>query len=496
MAVLTIIFSFILLVLSILYFVIKRNNNYWKKRNVPHVEPTFLLGNFGKWILQQEYLGITLQKLCQKFPKEPYIGAFVATEPALIVQDPEILKLIVNKDFQHFSSREISEHVHKETMGKSLIFTYGEHWRYTRTNMTPMFTTSKLRSMFPLIQACADDFTKYLDDMIVGKPVEARKLVTSYTLAAFVSCAFGVDLKNYGQSSVFHTMGKHMWETNRKRALTSAVRSVWPRIYYALGYRNMPIELSNFFKELMKQVFAARGNKPSGRKDFIDSLLAWKESAEKQNITLDDDYMTAQCLAIFAGGFETSASSMSFLLFELAKHQEIQAKVHEEIDEYLKKTDGKVTYECLAELPYLNACMDESARLYPIIGHLTREVTKEYTMPTGLKLEKGLRIFLPVYHLHHNPEFFPKPEEFIPERFYGDTKQDIVPCSYMPFGEGARVCIGKRFGKLQSMTGIVTILRNHKVTLAEGMPTKLELSATNPTTMASTGINLNILLRH
>ncbi|KAJ2937900.1 hypothetical protein O0L34_g5178 [Tuta absoluta] len=496
MAVLTIIFSFILLIVTTLYFVIKRNNNYWKKRNVPHAEPTFLLGSFGKWILQKEYMGLALQRLCKQFPKEPYIGAFFATEPALIVQDPEIIKLIVTKDFQHFTSREISAHVHKETIGKSLIFTYGESWKYTRTNMTPMFTTLKLKSMFPLIEECAADFNKYLDEMIVGKPVEARNLVTSYTMAAFVSCAFGVDLKNYGQTSVFHTMGKHMWDTNKKRAFTSALRAVWPRIYYILGYRNMPIELTNFFSQLLKEVFEARGYKPSPRKDFVDSLLAWKESAEKQNIKLDDDYITAQCLAIFAGGFETSASTMSFLLFELAKHQDIQAKVHEEIDEYLKKTDGKITYECLTELPYLNACVDESSRLYPIVGLLTREVTKEYTLPSGLKLDKGLRIFLPVYHLHHSAEFFPKPDEFIPERFYGENKQEIVPCSYLPFGEGARICIGKRFGKLQSITGIVTILRNHKVTLAEGMPTKLELNATNPTTMASTGINLKILPRH
>lgn len=145
----------------------------------------------------------------------------------------------------------------------------------------------------------------------------------------------------------------------------------------------------------------------------------------------------------FGAEFETTATTLTFLFYELAKNQEVQSRLIDEVDSYYKKHEGKIEYDCLNEMPFVQACVNETLRLYPVLGIITREVAEDYTLPTGLHLEKGTRVHIPVYHIQRNPKHFPKPDEFRPERFYGDEENNIRPYTFMPFGEGSRICIGE-----------------------------------------------------
>lgn len=101
-------------------------------------------------------------------------------------------------------------------------------------------------------------------------------------------------------------------------------------------------------------------------------------------------------------------------------------------------------YECVNEFPYLEQCIDEALRLYPVLEVITREVVEPYTFPgTDITVEKGIRIHFPVYYIQRDPKYFPSPDKFDPERFSPEQKRNITPYSYLPFGEGPRICIGK-----------------------------------------------------
>lgn len=83
-------------------------------------------------------------------------------------------------------------------------------------------------------------------------------------------------------------------------------------------------------------------------------------------------------------------------------------------------------------------------RKYPTLPFLTRVCTKQYKIPdTNQVIEKGVRVFIPLYAIHHDPKYFPEPEKFLPERFSPENKSSIPPFVYLPFGEGPRICIGK-----------------------------------------------------
>ncbi|XP_022824885.1 cytochrome P450 6B2-like isoform X5 [Spodoptera litura] len=499
-------------VLILLYYIITRKYDYWKFKNVAHTKPKFLLGNYGDVMLLKKNIGEVIQDYCNEFSEDKYIGAFHGTEPVLIPKDPEIIKLIVTKDFYYFSGRELSEHNHKEPAALNLFGTYGDSWRVLRQNMTPLFSSAKMKNMFPLIVKCSYRYEELLDrETKISKEIEVRSLTSRYTMECIGACAFGVDTNTMVDDTDENPFRKiaRIVDIPLQLVVMRLVRSLWPSIFYFFGGRFLKKQME-FFNNLITSVISKREYKPSGRHDFIDLIMSWKQNrhivgdsiknmktGEHKKVTLEanDDLLVAQCFVFFAAGFETSSTTLSYTLYELAKHEEIQTKVLDEVDAYLARHNNKLNYDCVTELPYLEAVIDEALRFYPVLGMIPRELMEDYTMPDGTKLDKGLRVHLPVFYLHHNPEYYPEPEVFRPERFLGEEKRNIVPYTYMPFGEGPRLCIGMRFAKMQMLAGLITMLKKYRLELADGMPTKLKFKAQSFITHPVGGIRIKFIER-
>lgn len=152
---------------------------------------------------------------------------------------------------------------------------------------------------------------------------------------------------------------------------------------------------------------------------------------------------------------------MTFALFELAQRPDLQEKVRQEANEVLQKHNGKMTYDAMLELVYteqviqgkqlfyLFLCLlysnniSETLRKYPPLGVIPRVCTKDYTIPgTDIVIEKDTFTHIPTLGLHMDPEYFPNPEQFDPERFNKENKENIKDFTYIPFGEGPRMCLG------------------------------------------------------
>jgi cytochrome P450 family 6 len=175
---------------------------------------------------------------------------------------------------------------------------------------------------------------------------------------------------------------------------------------------------------------------------------------------------------------------MSFCLFELARNSEIQRKVQAEIDEVLDG-DESFSYESLSKLKYLECCIDETLRKYPIVPQLIRTATKDYTFDGyDQTIPKGTAICIPVLGIQRDPEIYDNPMDFIPERFL-DSPHGGGKASgsfYMPFGDGPRNCIGIRLGKLTTKIGLALILRKFNVehTNEEFLKNEVKFSPSQP----------------
>ena len=141
----------------------------------------------------------------------------------------------------------------------------------------------------------------------------------------------------------------------------------------------------------------------------------------------------------------------------------------------------------------LIALNTETLRKYPIVDTLVRNVGAPYKVPdTDLVLEKGLRILVPVLGIHRDPEIYPEPEKFDPERF---TKENVAarhPYAWIPFGEGPRNCVGLRFGMMQTRLGLAMIIKNFLISPSKNTPIPMKLDPTGQLLSPLGGMYLNI----
>ncbi|KAJ0172916.1 hypothetical protein K1T71_011092 [Dendrolimus kikuchii] len=343
----------IVLIITIVLGKSKRKFAFWKNKGVPYVKPVPIFGNYFQYILQKKYLGQVTQELCQKFPNEPYFGTFYGTEPTLIVQSPEVIKQIFTKDFYYFNGREISNYSTRETITQNIFFTYGDRWKVIRQNVTPLFSSAKMRSIFYLIKKCALELENMLDIETSRSDVqEVRSLMIRYTMDCIGSCAFGIEMnvmQSDSKDNIFRIMGDTIFDTSFFSGFKFVARSIWPKIFYALKLRYFSAETDKFFHDMLSNVFKERNYKPSTRNDFIDYVLNFCHykyvvgdsitnprtgESSKVRLEVDDKFLIGMCVAFFAAGFQTSATTLCFTLCELAKNEEVQKLAHDEIDTY------------------------------------------------------------------------------------------------------------------------------------------------------------------
>jgi cytochrome P450 family 4 len=135
-----------------------------------------------------------------------------------------------------------------------------------------------------------------------------------------------------------------------------------------------------------------------------------------------------------------------------------QDQIYEEIKSVLGDARAKPTYNDLQEMKYLERALKEVLRLYPSVHFISRNLGDDVVTASGYELPKNTLVHLHIYDLHHNPDIYPDPERFDPDRFLPENCQRRHPFAYLPFSAGPRNCIGQRFAMLELKAAICGIL--------------------------------------
>lgn len=188
---------------------------------------------------------------------------------------------------------------------------------------------------------------------------------------------------------------------------------------------------------------------------MIDSQNSKETESHK---ALSDLELVAQSIIFIFAGYETTSSVLSFIIYELATHPDVQQKLQQEIDAVLPNK-APATYDAMVQMEYLDMVVNETLRLFPIAIRLERVCKKDVEI-NGVFIPKGAMVVIPTYALHHDPKYWTEPEEFRPERFSKKNKDSIDPYIYTPFGTGPRNCIGMRFALMNMKLAIIKVLQN------------------------------------
>lgn len=441
------------------YSYFTRTFNYWKKRNVKGPKPIAFFGNIKQSALRRENIGVTFLDMYNAFPKEKVIGIYRMTTPCLLLRDLDVIKHIMIKDFDTFADRGVE--FSKENLGVNLFHADGETWRILRNRFTPIFTSGKLKNMLYLLTDRGDKFVDYINELCNGQYAEqeVHSLLQKYTLATISACAFGLDIDTLSseQMKILHKIDKLIFTTN----FVSELDMMYPGILKKLNTSLFPKEVTEFFSELVRTVVELRNGVPSDRKDFMDLILELRQmeviqgqkregDQVQKTVELTEGLIAAQAFVFYAAGYETSATTMAFMLYELSKNPDVQDKAIAEIDETLEKHHGQITYETLSNLKYVEKVFDETLRKYPLVDPLQRNAQENYMIPgTDVLVEKGQTVLVSVTGIHYDEKYYPNPEKFDPERFSPNNLKERHSCAYLPFGIGPRNCIGKSNSRIE-----------------------------------------------
>ncbi|XP_063917833.1 cytochrome P450 9e2-like [Zophobas morio] len=493
------------------YWVLIRPHKYWLKKGVKQGNPAFIFGESWAKLTQKQSFPEMVEMVYNMHPNTRYSGFYQFLLPTLVLKDPELIKQITVKDFDHFVDHQPFIPEDSDPLWSSnLLALTGKRWREMRATLSPAFTSSKMKYMFSLISQSGEQFVNYFlkknEDVIT---VEMKDIFTRFANDVIANTAFGVECDSLvDQKNEFFLMGKEATDFS----------SVWknfkfflyflaPKLSELFKVKFFSEEVSNFFTNLIKTNIQSREKHGIVRPDMIHLLLEarknrlrheeshsiqdtgfatveeheFTKNAKKIERVLTDQDITSQALVFFFAGFETVSSLMSLMSYELALNPDVQDKLVQEVDDTLGTCNGKITYEGLFGMKYMDMVVSETLRKWPNTVITDRICTKPYTIEAKhpdekpLHLEKNTTIWIPTFAIHRDPEYYPEPERFDPERFKDENKTDIKPYTYLPFGVGPRNCIGSRFALLETKILFFYILSHFRIVPVEKTPIPLVL---------------------
>lgn len=409
-------------------------------------------------------------------------GSFDFSVRQYIIRDPEVYKRLTIKDFEYFEDHRafVNEKVDK-LLGNNIFMMHGEKWRQMRATLSPAFTGSKMRQMFDLVTDCTDDVIQHFSNKSKNGEkidIEMKDFCSRYANDVIASCAFGVKVNSFDDpdNEFYSKATEFMKFWSFKKLLTIITTILMPKIANILGLRIFDETITNSFKNIVLSTMETRKRLNIVRPDMINIMIQVRDGSLKyQNeensseivegfatvqesevgkmaITRkwNDDEIFAQCFGFFFGGFDTTSTALTFTAYEVAVNPNIQQKLYEEIVEMNKQLDGeKISYNELQKMKYMDQVICETLRKWPSGVPTDRICVKDYVYDDGqlkFNIEKGTNVIFTNFGIHRDPKYFPHPDKFDPERFNDENKQNIVPNTYTPFGNGPRNCIGKQNG--------------------------------------------------
>ncbi|KAL6431889.1 hypothetical protein ACFW04_007376 [Cataglyphis niger] len=365
-------------------------------------------------------------------------------------------------------------------LGTGLFTSTGAKWHARRKILTSAFHSNVLNQFANILLKEGDCMTKSLKHTGGVVVKDLIPFVSEHTLNAICETAMGISLQKLSESQQYRNAvhdiielilyrGLRPWFYNDFLFSLSPQGRKQKRILKILhGFTEKIIAERKLYHErtndrYLKNLENDKETETDDVKAFgikkkrlamLDLLIA----ASRDHFLTDLDIKEEVDTFMF-GGHDTTAMSMTYALLLLAEHKDVQERVRVEVDTVMQENGGKLTTRSLQNLSYLERCLKETLRLYPVVSYILRNMEEDvklhsYVVPAGTILH------LDIFQVHRDPNFWPNPGVFDPDRFLPENIQNRHPYSYLPFSAGSRNCIGQRFGLLEMKAMIASLVHN------------------------------------
>ncbi|EZA59720.1 Cytochrome P450 4C1 [Ooceraea biroi] len=299
-----------------------------------------------------------------------------------------------------------------------------------------------------------------------GNAIDIVPFIGKATLDITCDTAMGVDLRIQEIESEFTYLKDRGYALVFERILQPWFWIEW--LYYLTSsgkeYKSLVNRLNEFSNEVIRKKKALRQSQSNHitarkKKAFLDLLLDENDKTDKP---LSDDQLVAQIHTFLLASQDTTSAAIIWALVLLGTNLEHQEKLHEELEKHFQNSETLASETEVSQLKYLGRIVKETLRLYPSAPFIIRNLSEDIKIGDYM-LPQNVEVALPIILVHRNPEFWPEPTKFDPDRFLPENRKIGDQYAYIPFSAGPRNCIGQKFALLVIKIVLTAIFRKWRV---------------------------------
>ena len=406
-----------------------------------------------------------------------FFDANLPQVPLFVLSKPEYAKHVLvtnNKKYRKSFAYEFLRH----PLGQGLLTSEGEFWLKQRRIAQPAFHRERLSALSDTIRTTTHEMLQTWEGYAGQRQnCSATPDLMRLTCRVVAQALFGSDIAETSTTIVrcINIINQRITEkvANPFR-LPSWIPNRADR-EYERALRQLD--------EIVYGIIAQRRRTPTPHHDLLAMLMDTEDADTGER--MNDRQVRDEVVTLFVAGTETSAVSLSWALYLLARHPEVQAEAYQEIK------PAATTGSDLSQLPFINQVLQETMRLYPPAWIIGREAIADDILD-GYLIPRGAQVYICPYNIHRHPELWEQPEQFRPERFAEAPAKDRHKFAFFPFGGGPRYCIGNHFATMEMQIALSLILQKFDIKLTDPLPI---LSEPLITLRPQGGVNLQLRQR-
>jgi cytochrome P450 len=378
--------------------------------------------------------------------------------PAVMFSNPALGYEVLQTKASSFTKAPMLTIFLRPVLGKGLLTSEGSFHAAQRKLLAPAFMHKRIASYADTMSERAARWAASVEH---GKIVDVAAGMMGLTLEIVGKTLFdaevGADADAVGDAL-----------TTAMRTATEQIESMVPVPPFVPTPKNLRLKraVARLDAILYRIIRARRAAGDGDRGDLLSMLLA---AQHEDGARMNDKQVRDEAMTLFLAGHETTANTMAWTFYLLAKNPDARAKLEAEVD----ALGHAPTYDDLKKLPYTLAVLKESMRLYPPAYMIARRAVEPVEIGEH-RLAKGTIAFVNILGIHRRPDLWPEPEAFRPERFLGDAEKQLPRGAYLPFGAGPRICIGNHFALMEGHVLLATIAQRLRFDRTTDAPVALE----------------------
>ena len=383
-----------------------------------------------------------------------------------IVNHPDLIRPVLTQDYRHFSKNTTHYRMLRQVMGNGLVTNDGPDWVRQRRLIQPAFASRRLARFDQTINALTSSLVARWERQDPAEAVWIDREMSALTFDIVGETLFGRDIKEHAREMAEILEVVNLSSNDLRSFLTLYP---WIPTAYNRKWKRAMKRLDGIVYGLME----GRGADGNGGGDLLGRLFAARD--EETGEGMHDRQIRDEVVTLILAGHETSAMALSWTLYLLATHPEIEARLVEHLEASLHGAPAGA--EDLPRLTYLKQVVQEAMRIYPPVWGYVRRAEAETELGDYV-LPAGTWVGVVTWALHRRPDFWPDPERFDPDRFAPERAEERDFFAYLPFAAGPRTCIGAGMAMLEIQLILAQLVPRFRMRVVPGHPIETEAVVT------------------